>query len=111
MSLSVLALDVLVFSAGWLLAQALFSGYEQHVPLAKRLAKFVVLLLAFVAVRAIAGRTAFYVLLGAMTAAIAVLHGYWFHRRHGVHWRTAEPRDRYFKLIGAIDDPAGELKR
>ncbi|MEJ2349984.1 MAG: hypothetical protein P8Y03_09375 [Anaerolineales bacterium] len=25
---------------------------------------------------------------------------YWFHFRHGVHWRTAEPRDRYLQLIG-----------
>lgn len=93
-------LDMSIFFAGWLLAQFLFSGYEAHVPLAKRITKFLVLFVIFLAIDYFIGRWAFYGLLLLMTAAIAILHGYWFHHRHGIHWRTAEPRDEYLRLIG-----------
>ena len=34
------------------------------------------------------------------TPGMAILHGYWFHFRYGIHWRTAEPREQYLRLIG-----------
>jgi hypothetical protein len=93
-------LDMGILFAGWLLAQVLFNGYEAHVPITKRASKFVVLFVVFFAVRYFIGRVPFYSLLVLMTLGIGILHGYWFHFRHGIHWRTAEPRDRYLALIG-----------
>lgn len=52
------------------------------------------------AVHWLTGRVWFYGLLALMTAGIAILHGYWFHYSNGIHWRTAEPLDRYLELIG-----------
>lgn len=92
--------DLLVLTTGWALSQALFNGYEAHVRWSKRLGKFVTIALVFAAVHFFIGRVVFYGLLALMTAAIAVLHGYWFHHRNGIHWRTAEPRARYLELIG-----------
>ena len=95
-----IVLDITLLVAGWLLAQFLFSGYEAHVPITKRLSKLVVICIIFIAIRYIAGRTIFYALLLLMTTGITILHGYWFHYRNGIHWRTAEPRDKYLQLIG-----------
>ncbi len=92
--------DLAVFVGGWLVAQALFHGFEAHVPLTKRLTKLLVMALIFAAIHYGLGRPYFYGLLGVMTLGIAILHGYWFHHRHGIHWRKAEPRDKYLELIG-----------
>jgi hypothetical protein len=92
--------DALVFASGWLIGQLVFSGYEAHVRPRKRMIKFAFLAAVFFAVHQLVGRQWFYGLLIAMAAGIALLHGYWFQHRHGIHWRTAEPRERYLRLIG-----------
>jgi hypothetical protein len=97
--------DLGVMVLGWGVAQRLFHGYEAHVPWPKRLAKLATLVLVFSVVHTLGGRRAFYGLLGLMTGAIGVLHGYWFQHRHGIHWRTAEPRQRYLALIGQPAPP------
>ncbi|HEY1017243.1 MAG TPA: hypothetical protein VGE07_31300 [Herpetosiphonaceae bacterium] len=94
------AADGLLAAAGWAAGQIVFAGYEAHVPLAKRIAKGGALLALLLAIRLRWGRSPFRLTLAAMTAAIGALHGYWFHSRHGIHWRTAEPRDAYLRLIG-----------
>lgn len=92
--------DIAIFASIWLFAQFAFHGFEAHVPLVKRILKFVVLAgLLFTVYRAL-GRSAYYMLLGALTLGIATLHGYWFHYKHGIHWRKAEPREKYLALIG-----------
>ena len=93
-------LDLGIVFAGWLVAQLLFSGYEAHVPLRKRIAKIAIMLVVFALIHRFAGRAAFYSLLLLMSVGIAILHGYWFHYRNGIHWRKAEPREKYLQLIG-----------
>ena len=95
--------DMTIFFGGWLAAQILFKDYEAHVPLLKRLSKLGVLFLIFFAIYYFWGRWLFYSLLGLMAVGIGILHGYWFHVRHGIHWRTAEPREKYLRLIGERD--------
>ena len=92
--------DLLLMVLGWSGAQGLFHGYEAHVPVRKRILKGGVLLGLLSAIRIFWGRRPFGVILGSMTLGIAILHGYWFHHRHGIHWRTAEPRHEYLRLIG-----------
>ncbi len=94
-----LRLDLLVFFAGWVAGQFIFHAYEAHVPIAKRVAKLLAMSGVFVVVHVTFGRRFFYGLLALMTTGMAVLHGYWFHCRHGIHWRTAEPREKYLQLI------------
>ena len=95
--------DVAFFTSVWLTAQWIFRGYEAHVPLSKKLAKFALLAFVFFAIHQVAGRAWFYSLLAVMAVGIGLLHGYWFHYRHGIHWRTAEPRNKYLNLIGKAD--------
>lgn len=92
--------DLLFFFCGWLIGQMLFNGYEAHLPLRKRLGKLLILTILFVAVHTLLGRQFFYGLLACMTIGMAILHGYWFHFRHGIDWRTAEPKEKYLRLIG-----------
>ena len=92
--------DLLFLLGGWAAAQVVFHGYEAHVPPGKRLVKLLAMTAMLMTVRTLFGRRAFYTLLALMTVGMAVLHGYWFHHRHGVHWRTAEPRDKYLRLLG-----------
>jgi hypothetical protein len=98
-------LDALVFIVIWLVAQRVFHGFEAHVTLTKRLTKFVVLAAILSGIYALAGRDAYYGMLALMAVGIAILHGFYFHYRHGIHWRKAEPRDRYLKLIAQMKSP------
>jgi hypothetical protein len=95
-------LDALVFIIIWLAAQTVFHGFETHVPLTKKLTKFIVLAASLSGIYALVGRGAYYGMLALMAVGIGILHGYYFHYRHGIHWRTAEPRDRYLTLIGEM---------
>ncbi len=95
-----LAFDLVILILGWLLGQIIFSAYEAHVPGWRRLGKFAVLTTILMCVHMVFGRASFYGCLVALTLAMAVLHGWWFHWRHGVHWRRAEPRHKYWQLIG-----------
>lgn len=99
-NVAAVVLDMGLFLGGWLLAQALFDGYERHEPWSKRLTKMAVMFVVLLVVRLVIGRAAYYGLLLVASVGIAILHGYWFHYRHGIHWRTAEPRDKYLALIG-----------
>lgn len=92
--------DLLFFLGGWVAAQAIFHGYEAHTPPGKRLVKLMIMTAVLMTVRIFFGRRAFYGFIALMTTGIAILHGYWFHYRHGIHWRTAEPREKYLRLIG-----------
>ena len=98
------AIDVLVFLFAWAVAQVVFRGYEAHVGIPKRLMKLAVLLGISIVAHVMAGRAGFYALISALAFGIAVVHGYWFHYRNGIHWRTAEPRDKYLRLIGVLHD-------
>ena len=94
--------DAVIFASGWLVGQWVFRGYEAHVRPGKRLLKLVLLAGVFFAIHQLAGRPWFYGLLILMATGMAILHGYWFHYRHGIHWRTAEPREKYLRLIGKL---------
>jgi hypothetical protein len=91
--------DVILFMVLWLAAQIIFHGFEAHVSPAKRLAKFVVISAILGSIYGLVGRGAYYGAVAIMTVGIAILHGYYFHYRHGIHWRTAEPRARYLALV------------
>ena len=94
--------DAAVFVTGWLIGLRVFRGYDAHVRPSRRLIKFGLLAVVFFAIHRLAGRQWFYGVLLVMAAGIAFLHGYWFHYRHGIHWRTAEPREKYLRLIGKL---------
>jgi len=94
--------DAVVFDSGWLIGLRIFRGYDAHVHPRKRLIKFALLAVVFFAIHQLAGRQWFIGLLMVMAAGIAILHGYWFHYRHRIHWRTAEPREEYLRLIGKL---------
>lgn len=96
-------LDISVLIFGWAIGQFVFNGFEAHVPWRRRIMKFVVIAGILTIFHQVIGRWLFYTALIAMSLGIALLHGYWFHYRHGIHWRTAQPREKYLALIGAHD--------
>jgi hypothetical protein len=54
---------------------------------------------------ALAGRPWTYALIAALAVGVVVVHGWWLPR-NGVNGWTAEPRERYYELIGL--DPTGK---
>lgn len=101
-------LDLALFLGGWGLGQWLFHGYEAHISLPRKLLKLAFLSILLLGIRQGLGREFFYGLLGLLSLGIAGLHGFWFHWRHGIHWRKAEPRDRYLRLIGVTPGEESE---
>ena len=102
--------DILIVIGGWAAGNALFNGFEQHLPWYHRLAKLMAMLSLLTVVGVVAGRVAFYVLLSILGLGMTVLHAWWFPK-NGVHWRTAEPRSRYLDLIGRIKSGRHRIER
>jgi Mg/Co/Ni transporter MgtE len=94
-------LDLVVFLAVAIAANVVFDGFERHLPLRRRAAKLAALAAVLATIGHFAGRAAFWGVIAALTLAQIVLHAWWFPR-HGVHWRTAEPRERYLALISGL---------
>ena len=92
-------IDFAIVITGWLVGNVLFNAFERHVSVQKRLGKLALILVVLYGVGAVGGRLAGYGLLGAMTAGMTLLHAWWFPK-HGVNGLTAEPCDRYLRLIG-----------
>ncbi len=72
-------------------------------PVRKRIGKLVVIMAVLYGVGIVGGRWAVYGLLLLMAAGMTVLHAWWFPK-HGVNGLTAEPYDRYLRLIGKARD-------
>ena len=96
----VMWIELSVWVLTWVVGSLVFAGYEVHVPWAKRTLKLVVMLGILTVVHVVLGRFWFYGVLAFAGVGMAILHGWWFHHRHGVHWRTAEPRAKYLALSG-----------
>jgi hypothetical protein len=97
--------DVAIAATGLLLGNLYFGRFGEHLPRWRRLLKSVLGIAIVVATTAFAGRGWTYALFGLVAVGILVVHGWWLPRK-GVNGWTAEPRDRYYELIGL--DPAGK---
>ncbi len=77
----------------------LLGHFEEGRPKWQRVLKVLVGGAISVLISATAGREWFFVLLGVLTVAVVVIHGWWLPRK-GVNGWTAEPRERYYALRG-----------
>ena len=91
--------DVAIATFGLMLGHLYFGRFEEHRPRWRRLLKSLLGILMVVATTAWAGREWTYALLCAIAVGVLVVHGWWLPR-NGVNGWTAEPRDRYYELIG-----------
>lgn len=105
-SLNTYWFDVALIMSIFAVGNILFGHFEQHRPKWRRLLKVVVFLCLFVGISAAFGRGWSLMLLGILFAAILVIHAWWLPK-HGVNGWTAEPRDRYYELIGHRKDAPG----
>lgn len=97
--------DVAIATSGLMLGHLYFGRFEEHRPYWRRLGKSLLGVALIVGTTAFAGRSWTYVLLGIIGVGVVVIHGWWLPR-NGVNGLTAEPRDRYYKLMGL--DPSGK---
>ena len=96
--------DVALIAAIFAVGNILFGHFEAHKPKWRRVLKVPLVIALFVGVDALAGRAWMWALLGAMSAAVLVVHAWWLPK-HGVNGWTAEPRARYLALLG-VTPPA-----
>ncbi|MBI4277971.1 MAG: hypothetical protein HY660_05900 [Armatimonadetes bacterium] len=69
-------IDLVVAVTGWVVGNIVFKNFAKHLTLS-------------------------YGVLFAMGGGILVLH-FWWLPKHGINGLTAEPYDRYLKLIGKV---------
>ena len=97
--------DVAIATSVLMLGHLYFGRFEEHRPRWRRLLKSLVLVAAMVGTTAWAGRAWMFVFLGVIAVGVLIIHAWWLPRQ-GVNGWTAEPRDRYYALVGL--DPAGK---
>lgn len=90
--------DVAVVMSIFGIGSILFGRFEEHKPRGRRVLKVVIVLTVIVGLAATAGRAWAYSLLSIPLIGAAWVHLYWLPK-HGVNGWTAEPRDRYLKLL------------
>lgn len=90
-----IAIITTIFAVG----NIIFGNFETHTPKLRRIGKVFLVTALAVGISVLAGRTWFYVFLGAMGLLFVVVHGWWLPKQ-GIHPITAEPKDRYYKLRG-----------
>lgn len=83
----------------------LMGHFEERTPKWRRVAKLALFCALSVLISATAGRAWFFGFLGALTAAVLVIHLWWLPQQ-GINGWTAEPRDKYYRLRG-WKPPAG----
>ncbi len=92
-------LDMLILLFGCIVGNIVFNNFAKHLPVYRRVLKYVVLFSVLGAIGLLLGRIVFWSVIGLMVVGLAILHGWWLPR-NGVNGLTAEPRDRYLALIG-----------
>lgn len=93
-----LVATLLAFGNAWM------GRFAEHEPRWRRGLKIVVGLLLYVGIAAIAGRAWMFVAFAATLVPILVVHAWWLPK-HGVNGWTAEPRERYYELLGIAGRP------
>jgi O-antigen ligase len=99
--------DVAMATTVLMLGHLYFGRFEEHRPRWRRLLKSVLVVAIIVGITAWAGRTWTFAFLGVSAVGVLIIHGWWLPRQ-GVNGWTAEPRDRYYALIGL--DPTGKRR-
>ena len=100
--------DVAIATTGLMLGHIYFGRFAEHKPRWRLLLKSVLGIAMVVGTTAWAGREWTFALVGALLVALLVVHGWWLPR-NGVNGWTAEPRERYYELIGL--DPDGKPRK
>lgn len=91
--------DVATIAVIYAFGATLFGRFEEHKPRARRALKVTLTLVLLPGLAAVAGRTWLYALLGVLLVAVVIVHAWWLPK-HGVNGWTAEPRERYYALLG-----------
>ena len=97
--------DVAVATTGLMLGHIYFGRFADHKPRWRLLGKSIIGIAIVVGTTPFAGRQWTYVLIGLICVGLIVVHGWWLPR-NGVNGLTAEPRERYYELLGL--DPSGK---
>jgi hypothetical protein len=100
--------DVALVTSIIALGGTLFGRFEEHKPRWRRFLKVTIVTALLVGVSVTAGRGWMYALIGAVLAAVVAVHAWWLPR-NGVNGWTAEPRERYYALLG-VDPTAGRRR-
>ena len=91
--------DVAMATTVLMLGHIYFGRFEEHRPRWRRLLKSVLLVAMLVGITAWAGRVWMFGFLGVIAVGVLVIHAWWLPRQ-GVNGWTAEPRDRFYALVG-----------
>src|SRR4051812_22088328 len=95
--------DVALVTTLLMLGQLFLGRFSKYQPRALRLLKSLLGAAILIAIAMWAGRAWMYVALGVIFVGVLVVHG-WVLPRKGVNGWTAEPRARYYELMGLDAD-------
>lgn len=97
--------DVAIVMTFFMLGHLGFGRFVEYQSRGRRLLKTLLGVAVLLGASVWAGRVWMYALLGLIVLGVLVVHG-WLLPRKGINGWTAEPRDRYYALMGL--DPTGK---
>ncbi|MCQ3937726.1 MAG: hypothetical protein DPW18_11860 [Chloroflexi bacterium] len=78
-----------------------FNNFEKHLPIKRRVIKLFVVVGILALIGILFSRYAFWGVIALMTLGQVYLHG-WYFPKHGINGLTAEPHDKYLKIIAKM---------
>ena len=91
--------EIAIVASVFAVGNILFGLFEEGAPKWRRVAKFFLLTGLAVLISATAGRTWFFVFLGALLTFASVIHLWWLPK-NGINGLTGEPKEKYYELRG-----------
>ncbi|HEU4995840.1 MAG TPA: hypothetical protein VFT29_13530 [Gemmatimonadaceae bacterium] len=98
--------DAAVAATLLMLGNIFFGRFVEYQSRWRRVFKAAIGIALIVGTSALFGRAWAWVVIGVIIVAVLVVHGWWLPRK-GVNGWTAEPRERYYELLGLGPDGKG----
>ena len=94
-------IEWIIIISGWTIGNIIFNNFEKHLHWSRRILKLILILIFLYIADLFFGRIVIYSILALMLIGIILLHFYWFPKK-GINGITAEPYNKYLKLINKI---------
>lgn len=104
------SIDLIIIISGWIIGNIIFNNFGKHLSWIRRISKLILITAFLYVIDYLFGRIWIYIALGIMLIGMILLHFYWLPKK-GINGLTAEPYDKYLKLINKIKTKTFKRKK
>ncbi len=90
--------EIAIVSIIFTIGNMVMGHFEEQTPKARRVGKYLLILVVVCTVSVLFGRAMAMILLGILLLPVLYLHGYYLPRKKGINGWTGEPKSKYYEF-------------